>query len=244
MPLFDHFHPPLSDERHWEGFHSKWANALVDDLNERLLPPGYFAEPELHFGTRVEIDAATFSRTAAGPPGTPLLASLPCTPTLVMPATFSDTFEVQIIGTDSGPTLVAAIELVSPGNKDRAEQRRAFAVKCASYLNQGISLIFVDIVTNRHSNLHNEIAALLPQSETFLFPANPLLYAAAYRPVLRGTAEEIDAWLLPLALGQALPILPLALPGDVILPVDLERTYLDACRKLRIIGNASSGLSS
>lgn len=183
MPLLDHFHPPLSDERHWEGFHSKWANALVDDLNERLLPPGYFAEPELHFGTRVEIDAATFARRSAAPPVAPLPISQPCTPTLVMPAIFSDTFEVQIISTDSGPTLVAAIELVSPGNKDREEQRRAFAVKCASYLNQGISLIFVDIVTNRHTNLHNEIASLLPHSEQFLFPANPLLYAAAYQPV-------------------------------------------------------------
>jgi hypothetical protein len=204
MPLLDHFHAPLSDERHWDGFHSKWANELVDHLNERLLPPEYFADP----------------------------------------ATSWDTFEVQIISTDSGPTLVAAIELVSPGNKDRDEQRRAFAVKCASYLNQGISLIFVDIVTNRHTNLHNEIAALLPHSDQFLFPANPLLYAAAYRPVLRGSSEEVDAWLIPLALGHSLPTLPLALPGDVILPVDLERTYLDACRKLRIIGNAASGLSS
>src|SRR4051794_27866536 len=38
MPLRDHFHPPLSEERHWEGFHSKWANVLVDELNQTLLP--------------------------------------------------------------------------------------------------------------------------------------------------------------------------------------------------------------
>ena len=25
MPLLDHFHPPLSDERHWESFHAAWA---------------------------------------------------------------------------------------------------------------------------------------------------------------------------------------------------------------------------
>src|SRR5262245_29017408 len=60
MPLLDHFHPPLSEERHWDGFHSKWANTLVDALNEDL-PAGYFAEPHVHTGARVEIDAATFA---------------------------------------------------------------------------------------------------------------------------------------------------------------------------------------
>ncbi len=243
MPLLDHFHPPLSVERHWEGFHSKWANALVDDLNDRLLPPGFFAEPHVHLGTRVEIDVATFSRPTSGTLAAPVSIAQPVAPTLVMPATFSDTFEVQIISTEAGPTLVAAIELISPANKDRAEHRRAFAVKCASYLNQGISLILADIVTNRNANLHDEIAALLPQTDRFLFPANPSLYAAAYRPVQRGDVDEIDVWLVPFTLGQTLPILPLALPGDVILSVDLERTYLEACRKLRIIGDPSSGLS-
>ena len=65
MPLLDHFHPPLSEERHWEGFHSKWANVLVDALNETLLPSGYFAEPHVHRGARVEIDAATFEGESA-----------------------------------------------------------------------------------------------------------------------------------------------------------------------------------
>ena len=52
---------------------------------------------------------------------------------------------------------MAAIELVSPGNKDRDGHRQAFAIKCASYLCQGISLIVIDIVTTRRANLHNEI---------------------------------------------------------------------------------------
>jgi hypothetical protein len=65
MPLLDHFHPPLSEERHWEGFYSKWANVLVDELNETLLPSGYFAEPHVHMGARVEIDAATFEGESA-----------------------------------------------------------------------------------------------------------------------------------------------------------------------------------
>ncbi len=167
MPLRDHFHPPLSEERHWEALHSKWANVLVDELNETLLPDGYFAEPHVHMGARVEIDAAAFEGPAAGDrpahDGTtavlPVRAWAPPAPTLVMPAAYPDAFEVQVIATEGGPRLVAAVELVSPANKDRPEHRRAFAVKCASYLGQGVGLIVVDVVTSRAAvNLHDEIA--------------------------------------------------------------------------------------
>jgi hypothetical protein len=243
VPVLDHFHPPLSEERHWEGFHSKWANVLVDELNQTLLPKGYFAEPHIHMGPRVEIDAATFSAQRPGPapadngvPGTPPVRDWSSSqPTLVMPAVFGDTFEVQIISTEAGPILVAAIELISPANKDRAEPRRAFAVKCASYLTQGISLILVDLVTSRHGNLHDEVVRLLPNGDPYLFPADPLLYAAAYRPIRRNETEQIDTWLVPLAVGGPLPVLPLALTSDLILSIDLEATYVDACRKLRIV---------
>ena len=37
-----------------------------------------------------------------------------------------------------------AIELVSEANKDREENRRAFAVKCGSYLQKGVALVVVD----------------------------------------------------------------------------------------------------
>ena len=57
----------------------------------------------------------------------------------------------------------AAIELVSPGNKDRPEARRAFAAKCAGYLTAGVGLVVVDIVTDRLANLHNELIELMRQ---------------------------------------------------------------------------------
>jgi hypothetical protein len=39
--LLDHFHPPISTQRHWESFHTTWAGAIADALNDRLLPEGY-----------------------------------------------------------------------------------------------------------------------------------------------------------------------------------------------------------
>ena len=54
-----------------------------------------------------------------------------------------------------------------------------------------------------------------------------LLYAAAYRPVLREERPEIDIWTAPCALGAALPLLPLRLTGDLFVPVDFESTVED-----------------
>ena len=66
MPLLDHFHPPLSERRHWHSFHNSWATYLSSQLNT-LLPAGYFAEANVQFG--VEIDVAAFEETgAAGAP--------------------------------------------------------------------------------------------------------------------------------------------------------------------------------
>src|SRR5438105_15541063 len=98
MPLRDHFHAPLRDRRHWQGFHSDWASSILRHLNPRL-PACYFAEPR----TR------------------PFLTDLPA----------QDTFEVRVYDEQRGARLVAAIELVSPANKDRPEHRRAFVLKCA-----------------------------------------------------------------------------------------------------------------
>jgi hypothetical protein len=49
-----------------------------------------------------------------------------------------DEFEVQIYNADLGRQLVAAIEIVSPANKDRPENRRAFVTKVAALLQKGV----------------------------------------------------------------------------------------------------------
>jgi hypothetical protein len=241
MPLLDHFRPPLSQERHWESFHAAWSGALADALNEEL-PPGYFAEELTHAGAGVEIDVATFESQSSGltvATGVGRTATLPTktwsppAPTLTIPTVFADDFEVRIFASRTGPRLVAAIELVSPANKDRRETRHAFVTKCATYLHQGVSLIIIDIVTDRLANLHNELMEQLLAPNSGL-SSQVSLYAAAYRPVRREERQEIDLWPTNLALGQNLPVLPLALNSEICLPVDLEATYMDACHRRRL----------
>src|SRR5436190_24104214 len=60
VPLLDHFHPPLSERRPWESFHTTWASALADLLNQEILPAGYIALEQIHAGAAIEIDVATF----------------------------------------------------------------------------------------------------------------------------------------------------------------------------------------
>jgi hypothetical protein len=241
MPLLDHFHPPLSERRHWQGFHSRWASSIADALNAEELGENLFAEPTIDLGS-VEVDVATLDEGAfpatngthavgAGPIGT---VQHIVAPTWVVPAIFPDTFEVRVIKNDGGPKLVAAIELVSPANKDRPQTRRAFAIKCASYLTQGIHLIIVDVVTNRLANLHNEILELMQRAD-FHFPASTKLYAAAYRPVRRETREEIDVWPATFDIGDDLPRLPLYVGPDLAVTVDFEAAYQETCRKLRVM---------
>jgi hypothetical protein len=151
-----------------------------------------------------------------------------------MPAVFPHAFAVQVFNTTSGLTLVAAIELVSPGNKDRADERRAFAAKCASYLYRGISLVIIDVITSRRANLHNETMRLMETAPATHLPDDTWLCAVAYRPVLRQERAEIDLWTAPCAVGQPLPTMPLRLTGDLFVPVDFETSYQETCRRRRL----------
>jgi hypothetical protein len=231
MPLRDHFHPPLNTTRPWEGFHSAWAAMIADQLNETQLPKDYVAMPQVHRGTAVEIDVATLQEKEGH---AQIEGGWSMQPTCTVPIDWNlrDLFEVRIIDVAGPPRLVAAIELVSPANKDRPAHRQAFAGKCAGYLRQGISLVVVDVVTERQDSLHQELVDLLELNGSAAFDAK--LYAIAYRTVESDAGNRLEIWAEALAVGSTLPTLPLWLTPDLALPVNLESGYQRACRSLRI----------
>ena len=243
MPLLDHFHPPSSDLLPWDTLHSSWATRIADTLNERWLPPEFLACEHTHVGPHIEIDVATFERGGGTRPsgnGGPV-ATLPQTWTppevaCAVPLLFPDSFEVRVYAGPGGWQLVGAVELISPRNKDRPEARQAFAAKCASYLHQGVSVVLLDVITNRRANLHNDVLRLVNVSDERAFlPDDVSLYAAAYRPVLRDNQPGCDVWRQPCSLGESLPVLPLRLTGDLFVPVDFEAAYTETCRRRRIL---------
>jgi len=152
-----------------------------------------------------------------------------------VPATFPDRFEVLVFRQLGGRQLVAAIELISPGNKDEPATREAFAMKVASYLHEGISVLIVDVVTERLANLHDEVVRVMRMPEDLRVPTEPPLYAASYRPVLRENHPEIDIWVNQFNVGDTLPTMPLRLIADYFVPVELELTYMETCRRRRLI---------
>ncbi|MBY0525952.1 MAG: DUF4058 family protein [Gemmataceae bacterium] len=235
MPLQDHFHPPLYPHRQWHGFHHAWASTIAFNLNHRL-PQRFFAEPNVQFG--IEIDVATLEDTDDGGPRPAVApAWLPPGPALIAPiAVVADVVEVRVYRNEGGFVLAGAIELVSPSNKDPPASRTAFVSKCAAYIQQGVGLVIVDVVTERLANLHDELLARL---EVTAPPLAAALYAAAYRPVQRDERPHVEVWQEALAIGAPLPTMPLCLRAGPCIPLDLEATYEHTSRELRIPGNGA-----
>lgn len=234
MPLLDHFHPPVTDDIQWNTFHAVWAGCIADYLIGRV-PREFQVREHLKLGGGVEIDVAALRRPpAANGTTAPRVSTWQPPPAVAVPATFPDQFEVLVYRQFGGRQLVAAIELVSPGNKDDDTVRTAFASKVASYLHEAVSVLVVDVVTDRHANLHDEIVRLMRMPDDTRIPPDPPLYASAFRPVLRDGRPEIDIWVNQFNVGDALPTMPLRLIADYFVPVELETTYT-AARQRRLI---------
>jgi hypothetical protein len=244
MPLRDHFRSPLDDLTAWEGFHGQWPAMIVLAL-ARILPRRYVAAPCVHAGAFVEIDVAAYDKdepTAAvldadnGNGGVATAVWAPARPTLAvatdLPA--SDEYEVRVYDTRRGRRLVAAVEIVSPANKDRPEHRRAFVAKCVALLQKRVSVTIVDLVTTRSFNLYGDLLELIGQADPSLAPEPPPLYAVSCRTTKQGDSWLLEAWAQALTLGRPLPLLPLWLADDLAVPLELEQSYEEACRALRI----------
>src|SRR5262249_21944730 len=154
----------------------------------------------------------------------------PSAPVLTVPiAATTDTVEVRIYKDEGGLALAGCIELVSPSNKDRLEERDAFVSKCASYLHDKVGLLVVDIVTSRLSNLHAALMERMSPGSVDALSAN--LYAVSYRPFEQKDQMEMSIWPEALAIGQPLPKMPLWLRDGPCMPVELEETYEQTCRE-------------
>ncbi len=243
MPLRDHFRPPLSTSSNWEGFHGQWPAVLVQHLRKKL-PAGYVAEPRVHLGSQMEVDIAAFERD--GSPslswsnnddgGVATAVWAPAEPSVAIETTLPDfdEYEVRIYDATRGRHLVAAIEIVSPANKDRVEHRNIFVGKCAALLQKGVAVSIVDLVTIRQFNLYTELLAFIGHGDPSLGQEPPAMYAASCRWVKRGRKTMLEAWSNVLAVGQPLPTLPIWLDAILVIPLELEASYEQACHDLWI----------
>ena len=242
MPLRDHFRPPLDDVHSWDELHGMWPATIVRKLNE-ILPQPYFAAPGVHLGTLYEIDVGTYRDPASGPDGphdgnggVAIAAYAPPKPTLTLEPRLpnQDVYEVRIYDSRRNRRLVAAMEIVSPSNKDRPETRGTFVSKAAALLKHDVCLSIVDVVTTGDFNLYAELLSFMESVDPALGDGPPAVYAATLRLRNEDRRRLMDLWYHPLAVGQSLPSLPIWLTPTFAISLDLEANYEETCRALRI----------
>jgi Protein of unknown function (DUF4058) len=244
MPLRDHCQPPLSKRRSHSSFLVAWCCNILRDLNRSRLPSKYFAEIDAHASPRVEIDCGIFENVdrqlhpqiANGSDNAPMNVPPSWTasaPEWTMPAVLPAVFEIRVLDSERGQ-LVAAIELVSPANKDRPETRAAFVAKCAAYLQNGIGLVVIDTVTSHHFNLHNDLARFLSAGDKCLFADSIHIYSTVYRPIHSEKEDRFDVWPRELRVGEPLPELHLPLGTQQYVQLEMEWTYQETCLDCQI----------
>src|SRR5882724_4513301 len=143
--------------------------AIVQGLAP-LLPDDFTAEPRVHLGTYCEID--------------------------VVDADLAEQYEYEVRVYDQahGRQLVAAVEIVSPANKDRPESRRAFVTKCAVLLHQGVCVSMVDLVTTRNFNIYTDLLANLGRSDPPFATRSLSVYAVTCRCRKIGGIPKLETW--------------------------------------------------
>jgi hypothetical protein len=221
MPLRDHFRPPVSKRSSWEGFQGGWPMPIVEELAPRL-PDGFVAEPRVHLGSFYEIDVCAFEQQADEEPsskfardvhgsngGVTTATQASPAPTLTMDAECPEqyAYEVLIFDIERERRLVAAVEIVSPANKDRPDSRQLFVARCFNLLRQGVCVSIIDLVTIRQFNLYNGLLALLRRSDPTFDPVTPI-YAVRCRKRQEVSQTKLETWARLFVVGHTLPSLP------------------------------------
>lgn len=243
MPLRDHFRSPLDDVHSWDELHGGWPMMIVRQLVD-VLPEPYFAAPSVHLGTLFEVEIGTYrnahretiAENDLGAGGTVAAIYSPPKPTLTLEPLLpdQDVYEVRIYDSRRRRHLVAAIEIVSPSNKDRPENRGTFVSKVATLLRHGICVSIVDVVSNCDFNLYADLMDFLNISDPALADEPQPMYATTIRTRFEGERRMMDTWYHPLTLGHPLPTLPIWLKESWAISLDLESSYEETCRTLRI----------
>ncbi len=213
----------------YHNFHYRWLAALMDRLNAGLLPSGFFAMAEQIIG-RPETDVVTLQTASRSKPPSPSggAAVVPARPKtrFVLPAPqdqerYARKANRIAVRHELGE-VVAVIELVSPGNKDRKHSLRSFVEKAVDLLQQQVNLLIIDpFPPGRHDpqGIHKPIWEAFTD-EPFELPPDKRLTLAAYQ------VEPVrTAYVEPVAVGDPLPDMPLFLYGDTYVSVPLEETY-------------------
>jgi hypothetical protein len=225
MPMHDWTKVPAGL---FHDFHQTWTIHLKRALNGGLLPRSFSALVEQHAGSPIPDVLAIEDPEPRTEPRNPSRG----TATLERPKTRYNYRSER--GTYPGRAnrvavkhhlgrTVSIIEIVSPGNKDSRAAVRDFLTKTLGFLEAGIHVLLIDPFppTKRdplgfHGLIWDEIGSI----DDWKLSGDTDRILASYE-----AATNTEAFIEVIGVGDALPDMPLFLPGGLNVMVPLEKTY-------------------
>ena len=220
-------------------FHHGWIEEIKRALNRGLLPPDHYALAEQitePFGP--DVLTLRVPTGPGGPRGSSGNGATAGGGTAVAEAPPRVRFHVAadadryagkaksvVVHHVSDHKVVALVEIVSPGNKGSRRTMDAFVRKAEEAMGAGIHLLIVDLFPPGPRDPRGIHPAIWQDRGDGGFdpPAGQPLTCVAYRG---GPMPE--AFIEPLAVGDAMPEMPLFLTPDTYVSVPLDPTYQSA----------------
>lgn len=218
----------------FHAFHHDWITEISRALNRGLLPTAYYALPEQLAGG-LGPDVLTLRRPGSN--GTPMaeppdggvaLATAPPRVRIRMRSEanrYAAKAKAVTIRHVSNHEVVAMVEIISPGNKNNQNGLDAFVRKAREALAGGVHLLLVDLFPPSSRDPQGIHRAVWGDDcgADYALPEDKPLTCVAY---VGGASAE--AFVELVAVGDALPEMPLFLTPDVYVLAPLEATYQSA----------------
>jgi hypothetical protein len=218
------------DSRLFHAFHQSWTVTLQNALNAGVLPAGYFALVEQRVAGPIadvltlELPSSSTQGSSGDDVGGLAVATLP-PKTDVMRRTDAEVYAGRanrITIRHRHGKVVAVVEVVSPGNKSSQAAFRAFVEKSADLIHQGVHLLVIDLFPPGPRDPYGIHKAIWDEFEVeeLSLPDGRTRTLASYEA---GTSRA--AYVNFIAVGDALPDMPLFLRPGIYVPAPLETTY-------------------
>ena len=217
-------------------FHHSWIEEVARSLNENL-PGDYYALAEQYassYGPDVLTLKGSNGKSKLREPSIQLSPTGDGDTAVLAPPAISVTAETDMefytrkqkviaVRHVSDDEVVAVVEVVSRANKSSQSGIEQFTQKAAWLLKNQVHLLILDLqpTTPRDPNgIHGYLWQYISGDESYQAPSNKPLTLVAYE-----AGAGIRAFVVPVAVGDTLPDMPVFLQVDAQIPVPLEETY-------------------
>lgn len=212
-------------------FHQEWTITLCNALNAGGLPPEYFALVEQNI--RGPIPDVLTLKLANGHPDSPassggIAVAVRPPRTRLTKRAEADSYvqkASRISVRHRHGTVVAVVEIISPGNKGGKAEFRNLIQKSTDLIRGGVNLLVIDLFPPGKRDPHGIHKAIWDEFEEddLALPADKPLTLASY-----DAGPDYVAYVEFVGVGDELPDMPLFLKPTIYAPAPLEATYQTA----------------